>query len=48
MLIVWQETERAFIADLEREKERLGMLALRHTPHRTALYRTRKRLSEDI
>ncbi|MEM0488102.1 MAG: transposase [Candidatus Bathyarchaeia archaeon] len=51
VLTVWQEIEgkpeRAYTADLERDKERLHMLGLEHAPHRTALYRTRKRLSEE-
>lgn len=51
VVTVWQEIEgkceRAYTADLERDKERLRMLGLKHAPHRTALYRTRKRLSEE-
>jgi len=51
VLTVWQEIEgkpeRAYTADLERDKERLHMLGLEHAPHRTALYKTRKRLSEE-
>jgi transposase len=51
VLTVWQEIEgkpeRAYTADLEREKEFLRLLDLEHAPHRTALYRTRKMLSED-
>ena len=51
VLTVWQEiegrSERAFTADLERKKGYLCMLGLKHAPHRTALYRTRKRLSEE-
>jgi hypothetical protein len=41
------KAERAYTADLERDKKRLHMLGLKHAPHRTALYRTRKRLSEE-
>lgn len=51
VLTIWQEIEgkpeRAYTADLERDKKRLHMLGLEHAPHRTALYRTRKRLSEE-
>jgi len=51
VLTVWQEiegkAERAYTADLEREKEFLHLLGLEHAHHRTALYRTRKMLSED-
>jgi len=51
VVTIWQETEgkseRAYTADLERDKERLRMLGLEHAPHRTAIYRTRKRLSEE-
>jgi len=51
VLTIWQEiegkSERAFTADLERKKGYLRMLGLKHAPHRTALYRTRKRLSEE-
>ena len=51
VVTIWQEiegkSERACTADLERDKERLRMLGLKHAPHRTALYRTRKRLSEE-
>ncbi|MFW6117663.1 MAG: transposase, partial [Thermoproteota archaeon] len=51
LVTIWQEiegkSERAYTADLEWDKERLCMLGLEHAPHRTALYRTRKRLSED-
>jgi len=50
VVTVWQEVEgkaeRAYTADLERDRERLDLLGLTHAPHRTALYRTRKRLSE--
>lgn len=51
MVTIWQEiegkSERAYTADLERDKKRLRMLGFEHAPHRTALYRTRKRLSEE-
>jgi hypothetical protein len=51
VVTIWQEIEgkpeRAYTADLERDKERLRMLGLKHAPHRTALYRTRKKLSEE-
>jgi hypothetical protein len=51
VVTIWQEiegkTERAYTADLERDKEHLRMQGLEHAPHRTALYRTRKRLSEE-
>jgi transposase len=51
VVTVWQEiegkAERAYTADLERDKEHLHMLGLEHAPHRTAIYRTRKRLSEE-
>ncbi|MFQ6077233.1 MAG: transposase [Candidatus Bathyarchaeia archaeon] len=50
VVTIWQEiegkAERAYTADLERDKERLRLLGLKHAPHRTALYRTRRRLSE--
>jgi hypothetical protein len=49
VLTIWQEIEgkpeKAYTAELERDKERLHMLGLEHAPHRTALYRTGKRLS---
>jgi hypothetical protein len=48
VLTIWQEIEgkpeRAYTADLERDRERLHMPGLEHAPHRTALYRIRKRL----
>jgi len=51
VVTIWQEiegkSERAYTADLERDKERLRMLGLKRAPHRTALYRTRKKLSEE-
>jgi len=51
VVTIWQEVEgkpeRAYTADLERDRERLDLLGLTHAPHRTALYRTRKRLSEE-
>jgi hypothetical protein len=51
LLTIWQEIEgrpeRAYTAELERDKKRLHMLGLEHAPHRTALYRTRKRLYEE-
>ena len=51
VLTIWQEIEgkpeRAYTADLERDKKRLQMLGLEHAPHRTALYRTRKKLTEE-
>lgn len=51
VVTIWQEIEgkpeRSYTADLERDKERLRMLGLEHAPHRTALYRTRKNLSEE-
>ncbi|MHA1631773.1 MAG: hypothetical protein ACTSXC_03045 [Candidatus Freyarchaeota archaeon] len=50
-MAIWQEvegkSERAYTADLERDKERLRVLGFEHAHHRTALYRTRKRLSEE-
>jgi hypothetical protein len=50
VLTIWQEIEgkpeRAYTADLEMDKKSLHMLGLEHAPPRTALYRTRKRLSE--
>lgn len=50
VLTIWQEIEgkpeRAYTADLERDKKRLHMLGLSMLP-RTALCRTRKRLSEE-
>jgi len=50
VVTIWQEIEgkpeRTYTADLERDRERLRMLDLEHAPHRTALYRTRKMLSE--
>lgn len=49
MVTIWQEIEgkpeRAYTTGLERDKKRLHMLGLKHAPHRTALYQTRKRLS---
>jgi len=51
VVTVWQEIEgkpeRAYTADLERDREHLRLLGLEHAPHRTAIYRTRKKLSED-
>ena len=51
VVTVWHEIEakpeRVYIADLERDKARLRMLGLEHAPHRTAIYRTRKKLSEE-
>jgi hypothetical protein len=51
VVTVWHEIEgkpeRAYTADLERDKTHLRMLGLEHAPHRTAIYRTRKRLSEE-
>jgi len=51
VLTIWQEIEgkleRAYTADFERDKKRLHMLSLERSPHGTALYRTKKRLSED-
>jgi len=51
VVTIWQEiegkSERAFTSDLERKRGCLRMLGLGHAPHRTALYRTRKRLSEE-
>jgi hypothetical protein len=51
VVTIWQEiegkSERAYTAGIERDKKRLRMLGLKHAPHRTALYRTRKRLSEE-
>lgn len=51
VITIWQEIEgkpeRAYTADLEKDKELLRMLGFEHAPHRTALYRTRKRLSEE-
>jgi len=48
---VWQEIEgkpeRAYTADLERDQECLRMLGFKHAAHRTALYRTRRRLPEE-
>jgi len=46
MVTIWHEMEgkpeRAYTADLERDKAHLRMLGLEHAPHRTAIYRTRK------
>jgi hypothetical protein len=51
VLTIWHEIEgkpeRAYTADLERDKTRLRILGLKHAPHRTAIYRTRKRLTEE-
>jgi len=51
VVTIWQEIEgkpkRVYTADLERDKKCLRMLSFKHAPHRTALYRTRKRLSEE-
>jgi len=51
VVTIWQEIEgkpeRAYTASLEGDEKRLRMLGLEHAPHRTALYRTRKRLSEE-
>lgn len=51
VVTIWQEiegkSERAYTADLERDKKRLRMLGFKYAPHRTALYRTRKKLSEE-
>jgi transposase len=51
IVTIWQEIEgkpeRAYTADLERDKSHLQMLGLAHAPHRTAIYRTRKKLSEE-
>ena len=51
VVTIWQEIEvkpeRAYTADLERDKTHLQLLGLTHAPHRTALYRTRKRLSAE-
>ena len=51
VVTVWQEIEgkpeRAYTSDLERDQTRLKMLGLEHAPHRTAIYRTRKRLTEE-
>lgn len=51
VVTVWQEIEskpeRAYTADLERDKTRLKMLGLERAPHRTAIYRTRKKLTEE-
>jgi len=51
VVTVWQEIEckpeRVYTADLERDKTRLKMLGLERTPHRTAIYRTRKKLTEE-
>jgi hypothetical protein len=51
VVTIWQEiegkAERAYTADLERDGVHLRLLRLEHAPHRTALYRTRRRLSED-
>lgn len=51
VVTIWREiegkSERAYTAGLERDKERLRLLCLKHAPHRTALYRTRKKLSEE-
>ena len=50
VVTVWQEieckSERVYTADLERDKTRLKMLGLERSPHRTAIYRTRKKLTE--
>lgn len=51
VVTIWQEiegkSERAYTADLGRDEQRLRMLGLKHAPHRTALYRARKRLSKE-
>ena len=51
VVTIWQEIEvkpeRAYTADLERDKRSLRMLGFKYAPHRTVLYRTRKRLSEE-
>lgn len=51
VVTIWQEiegkSERAYTVGIERDKKRLRMLGLEHAPHRTALYRTGKRLSEE-
>jgi len=51
VVTLWQEmegkSERAYTADLERDGERLSLLGLEHAPHRTSLYRTRRRLTDD-
>ena len=51
VVTVWHEIEgkpeRAYTADLERDKAHLEMLGLEHAPHRTAIYRTRKKLTEE-
>jgi len=41
------KAERAYTADLEKDKERLNLLGLTEAPHRTTLYRTRNKLSEE-
>lgn len=51
IVTIWQELEgkpeRVYTSDLERDKKHLKMLGLEHAPHRTAIYRTRKKLSEE-
>jgi hypothetical protein len=50
VVTIWQEiegkSERAY-TDLESDRKRLRLLGFKHAPHRTALYRTRKKPSED-
>jgi hypothetical protein len=51
VVTLWQEMEgkpeRAYTADLERDREHLKLLGLDRAPHRTSLYRTRRRLTDD-
>jgi len=51
VVTLWQEmegkAERAYTADLAKDKERLNLLGLTEAPHRTSLYRTRRKLSEE-
>jgi len=51
VVTIWQEIdgkpERAYTADLERKREHLRLLGLEHAPSRTALHRTREKLSEE-
>lgn len=51
VVTLWQEMEgkpeRTYTADLERDREHLSLLGLTHAPHRTSLYRTRRRLTEE-
>jgi len=51
VVTLWQEMEskpeRAYTADLERDREHLSLLGLTHAFHRRILYWTRRRLTEE-